>query len=198
MPLNVANGQFDLVEQFATADLYGDLLGYFKAPSALPHYVDNGDGTVTDNTTGLMWEKKLASNDAGCSGLQPSRSPRCVLNYYNWSLVSSSPDGSLYTDFLAKLNLNASGDGVAACFANHCDWRVPLISELRSILSSGCPSSPCIDPIFGPTQIAFHWSSSSAASDPSLVWSVSFFNGAVSGTMPKTNQNSARAVRGGR
>lgn len=33
MPLNAANGQFDLVELFAQADLYGDLLGYFKAPS---------------------------------------------------------------------------------------------------------------------------------------------------------------------
>ncbi len=32
--LNPANGQFDLVEQFATADLYGDLLGYFRAPGA--------------------------------------------------------------------------------------------------------------------------------------------------------------------
>ena len=32
MPLNPANGQFDLLEQSATADLYGDLLGYFRAP----------------------------------------------------------------------------------------------------------------------------------------------------------------------
>jgi hypothetical protein len=32
MPLNIANGQFDLVEQFGTADLYGDLVGYFRAP----------------------------------------------------------------------------------------------------------------------------------------------------------------------
>jgi hypothetical protein len=32
MPLNVGNGQFDLVEQFGTADLYGDLVGYFRAP----------------------------------------------------------------------------------------------------------------------------------------------------------------------
>jgi hypothetical protein len=36
MPLNSANGQFDLVEQFATADLYGDLLGYFAPPQATP------------------------------------------------------------------------------------------------------------------------------------------------------------------
>jgi hypothetical protein len=34
MPLNPANGQFDLVEQFATADLFADLLGYFAAPAA--------------------------------------------------------------------------------------------------------------------------------------------------------------------
>ena len=39
MPLNPANGQFDLVEQYATADLYGDLLGYFKPP---------GDATSLD------------------------------------------------------------------------------------------------------------------------------------------------------
>ncbi len=32
MPLNPANGQFDLVEQFATADLYADLQGYFRRP----------------------------------------------------------------------------------------------------------------------------------------------------------------------
>ena len=39
MPLNLANGEFDLLEQFATADLYGDLLGYFKPP---------GDATSLD------------------------------------------------------------------------------------------------------------------------------------------------------
>ena len=30
MPLNAANGQFDLMEQSASSDLYGDLLGYFR------------------------------------------------------------------------------------------------------------------------------------------------------------------------
>ena len=34
MPLNPANNQFDLVELFATADLYADLLGYFATPVA--------------------------------------------------------------------------------------------------------------------------------------------------------------------
>jgi hypothetical protein len=34
MPLNPANGQFDLQELFGTADVYGDLLGYFAPPAA--------------------------------------------------------------------------------------------------------------------------------------------------------------------
>jgi hypothetical protein len=32
MPLNIANGQFDVQVQFAATDLYGDLLGYFQRP----------------------------------------------------------------------------------------------------------------------------------------------------------------------
>jgi hypothetical protein len=41
MPLNPANGRFDLQEQFAQADLYGDLLGYFGPPAAtaLQHFL---------------------------------------------------------------------------------------------------------------------------------------------------------------
>jgi hypothetical protein len=32
--------------------------GAFVCKTAVPHFVDNGDGTVTDNVTGLMWEQK--------------------------------------------------------------------------------------------------------------------------------------------
>ncbi len=51
MPLNPANGQFDLVEQFATADLYGDLLGYFRAPAgAIRAEVIEGPGVYFTTT----------------------------------------------------------------------------------------------------------------------------------------------------
>lgn len=36
--------------------------GYPKTP---PHFTDNGDGTITDNATGLMWAKD--GNGAGCN-----------------------------------------------------------------------------------------------------------------------------------
>jgi hypothetical protein len=72
MPLNPANGQFDLVEQSATADLYGDLLGYFRAPQG--GYVSSisaGNGiSITGSAT------------APTIGISPTHSN---LNIYRWS-----------------------------------------------------------------------------------------------------------------
>ncbi len=52
MPLNPANGQFDLVEQFATADLYGDLVGFLRPATGFVGSIVAGTGiTVTGTTT---------------------------------------------------------------------------------------------------------------------------------------------------
>ena len=40
-------------------------------PGNTPSYTDNGDGTVTDNITGLMWEKTPDKNSDG------------IINYYD-------------------------------------------------------------------------------------------------------------------
>jgi Collagen triple helix repeat (20 copies) len=64
--------------------------------SALPRYVVNGDGTVTDNQTGLMWELHTST----CSG-----EVTCYTNSYTWSINGSGPaDGTLFTSFMAGLN----------------------------------------------------------------------------------------------
>jgi hypothetical protein len=139
-------------------------LAWTCSPSGLPRYVVNGDGTLTDNQTGLMWEMKTSA----CGG-----EITCVNDRYTWSTGDNNPDGTLYTSFLATLNggdysLSAGQDvshGPSACFANHCDWRIPTVAELNTIVETSAPgcgsSSPCIDPAFGPTPRNLYWSSSS-------------------------------------
>jgi hypothetical protein len=167
--------------------------------------VDNGDGTVTDYGTGLMWEQQIASTNAACTNAaQASRDERCEQNTYTWSASSAdAPDGPLYWDFLQKLNglltPNLPPNLTATpCFAGHCDWRIPTIGELRSIISAPyptCTSSPCVDPIFGPTQQSFYWSSTSPIGMGNYAWTVGFGDGHVFPSNNKGLSEYARAVR---
>jgi len=167
--------------------------------------VDNGNGTITDDQTGLMWEKKTGSvgSAVSCSTLPPCPDPQNVNNVYEWSASGTAADGPLFTNFLARINtaLSTSKDGSTVadvCFAGHCDWRAPNIAELRTILLSQypCGTNPCIDPIFGPTQ-AFYWSSTTLANFPGFAWSVFLPDrGAAPGS--KIDSFSARGVRGRR
>ena len=92
-------------------------------------FTDNGDGTITDNLTGLMWEKK--SDDGSIHDKD---------NTYTWSTGSNDMDGTIVTTLLATLN----GDGG---FAGHTDWRVPNLYELESLGNFGA-ASPATYPEF--------------------------------------------------
>lgn len=155
-------------------------------------FVDNGDGTVTDTQTGLMWEKK---DDLG--GIHDKD------NVYTWSTGSPyGPTGTAFTTFLVTLNNGTSTDGntISGCFANRCDWRLPTSAELRTILLAPypCGTSPCIDAAFGPTIASLYWSSTTAPfwGFFNLAWYVYFGDGSVGG-VDKTTSHFVRAVRGG-
>ena len=168
--------------------------------------MDNGDGTVTDNQTGLMWEKKT-----GFVGTLNLADAHDVNNGYTWSASGTSPDGTLYTEFLATLNLNSVGNypngAPYFCFVNHCDWRIPTVTELQSIIktsAAGCGSgSPCIDVAFGPTQILgtnAYWSSTSLGAIPGDAMFVAFSQQSFSQNtfyLGKGLSTQVRAVRGG-
>jgi hypothetical protein len=151
-------------------------------------FVDNGDGTVTDNATGLMWEKRQ-NYDSIANFIDPHDAD----NAYTWTAGGiGAADGTVFTDFLPKLNQSG------LCFTGQCDWRLPTIAELRTIVLNPCSAAPCIDPTFGPSPNGFYWSSTQAPwpFTGSFVWGVDF-NGGITFTNPKNNPVFGRAVRGG-
>jgi hypothetical protein len=86
--------------------------------------------------------------------------------------------------FLAGLNCcaNVSANGISSstCFANYCDWRIPTLGELKSIVTPpfpNCNLPPCIDPVFGETSFSFYWSSTTFAGSQGSAWAVIFVNG---------------------
>lgn len=140
-------------------------------------YHDNGDGTITDFNTGLVWEKKCSS----CGGLHD------VINTYYWS---SFGDVTIW-DWLGDVNIEG-GTG----FAGHNDWRIPNVKELQSIVDYEV-FDPSIAPIFGDTGVnSPYWSASTVANDDELAWVVLFSNSDVNHD-EKYNNYFVRAVRGG-
>jgi hypothetical protein len=156
-----------------------------------PRFTDNGDMTVTDNLTGLAWEKKNTVPGSVDN----------VNNTYTWSTGTNKEDGSAFTTFLRLVN--SIDPTIAPGLGGSNGWRLPTLAEIQTILldfacvgpSCRCPSSPCIDPALGPVGSSC-WSATSLAGNPSNAWTMDA-NGATFGGRPKTNIGWVRAVRGG-
>ena len=154
-------------------------------------YRDHGDGTVTDVKTGLQWMR--------CALGQTWRDGTCIGEgvRFEWEDALSAAN---------KLN-ELSG------YASRCDWRLPTIDELKTLIfcSSGKPktwndtggpckgdySSPVIDQAAFPTTAkSGFWSASPNAHNSYSAWNVYFSNGYVS-YYNKSGQKYVRLVRGG-
>ena len=139
------------------------------------HFVDNGDGTITDTQTDLIWEKK----DQG-GGLHDTNTR------YPWAGICSDTGEFCQPDAAAATTCNAATGGPMGCaqcggtatchtiigsttvwdwlnqinaanFAGHSDWRIPTVGrdggtvQLETIVDqsvSGCGSVPCVPPAF--------------------------------------------------
>ncbi len=175
-------------------------------PDTTPRFEDCGDGTVADHATGLQWEKKTGAVGGGADLSDPHN----VDNLYQWSLGSPyDPDGGAFTDFLARLNGEFDPDAATGCFADRCDWWLPKISELQTILvgleafpPGTCSGAPCIDPEFaavgGPTARSYYWSASTyAAGVRDGAWGAHFGRPSSVYEGYKPVDNCVRAVRAG-
>jgi hypothetical protein len=150
-------------------------------------FVDLGDETVLDRATGLQWQKQRNAD-----GKPDLGDPRDADNVYSWtaSRGGKAADGTAFTAFLPALNK------AGACFAQHCDWRLPTFAELQTILVSTepCAQKPCLDPIFGPTATGMYWSGEQSAFHPVRAWYVMFVGG-LRTTAAKDSSQHVRAVR---
>ena len=152
---------------------------YQKGAPPVPdaQYTDNGDNTVTDNGTGLMWIKDPTVIDVFRNCFWWSVAINCITTNLN---TTGYPPGKLYKD-----------------------WRMPNIKELESIANLYY-NSPVIDPIFitnmqtGPGGYYYYWSSTRRYGNND-VYVLVFKNGAVQllGKNDNTDYIYVRPVRGG-
>jgi hypothetical protein len=154
--------------------------------------------TIVDHATGLEWEKKTGSDATPNAG-----DPRDVDNVYSWCAGSdggcNSPntpfDGTAATEFLAKLN----GANASACYAGHCDWRLPTFQELQAIVipPGTCAAAPCVvDPAFLPSASTAYWTATTY--DPGSLNGYAYtvrLNDGMLDTSIKDYTLSVRAVR---
>ncbi len=118
-------------------------------------FTDNGDGTITDNATGLMWEK--LSNDGG---------------YHDRDTLFSWANAVEKAKFLNDIE-----------FAGHDDWRLPNQFELFSLVHLGT-GTPANDPLFHtpcPPGCTVLDCSCTATTDP-VYWSSTTYLNGTSGT----------------
>ncbi len=155
--------------------------GFYGAgcPSAF-RFVDNGDATVTDDCTGLVWQKDTADTNADGS-VTPD-------DQLTWQ------EALRYCDRLD--------------FAGNRDWRLPNVQELQSLVDWGrtggdysdmyphplTDDRAAIDPVLG-AERDFYWSGTSNTQEPQKAWFVVFWDGHSLGTQNKSEKHFVRSVR---
>jgi hypothetical protein len=147
-------------------------------------FTDNGNGTVTDNNTGLMWQKCSIgqNNDAACSG---------TASIYNWYRASGT-----YSATYNPTSLDVCGSLVLGSYS---DWRLPAKKELITIVDYAIPyPGPTIRTVYFPnTKSSDYWSSTTYAGGPVNAWGVDFGDGGVYGYGKYFDGLYVRCVRGG-
>ncbi len=128
-----------------------------------PRFTDNSNGTVTDNLTNLVWTKDASTPTAG-------------------SCVGDKMGFQAAFNYVKCLN--------TANYLGYSDWRLPNRQELFSLVdrSVSMPSLSSVNPfikvhysavMYNILTYDYYWSSTAFAEDPSRMWYVSFYDGAV-------------------
>jgi len=169
----------------------GELQKGVKLPT--PRFIDNGNGTFTDNLTGLIWLKNAA----------------CLETVRPWlasldAIVELNALGTMETHDCDDRSNNGT---------HQTDWRMPNIRELMSLLNyafrrpafsnaAGTDQAQCLPEVdcpFSNWQFSEIWSSTSVSDsdiDAGRAWQVNFAFGTAD-PLDKALPNGLLAVRGG-
>ena len=150
-----------------------------------PRFTKNGDGTVTDNLTGLIW---LENADCAAASMNWAAALAFANTLFDGSVAHNGGDCGLS---------DASGVGA---------WRLPNLRELQSLVHSGVfnPAVPNTagtgqwaagDPFSGVLSL-FYWSSTTFAANAANAWDVAMNFGFVL-DVSKSGDARVWPVRGG-
>lgn len=140
--------------------------------TSITRFIDNGDGSVTDSATGLVWKKCVE----GVSGDACEAGQNLI---FTWQ---------------GALQRAVSENSVTALGYN--DWRLPNVKELATLVELQC-HSPAINLFIFPNQpveievnSSLTWTSSPSTETP-FAWGVQFIEGEVA----QANKNNTGFVR---
>ncbi len=142
-------------------------------------YTNNGDATVSDNNTGLMWQV-------------------CPLGLSGIACATGTLQTETWQSALAAAGVDTAG--------GYSDWRLPNKNELMSLVDFACFSPAINDTVFPATTLVpspvgdFYWSSTPVVGNFSgtpLIWAIDFVTGStVEASKTDTTSGHVRLVRG--
>jgi len=132
-------------------------------------YADHGDGTATDQRTGLTWKR--------CSEGQSWVEGQC----------SGEASTMSWQDALAAAS--------SSRFAGHQDWRVPNVRELRSIVELCRVGLAINQTLFAGTEGKEFWTATPSTAVPGAAWFVDFHQGMSYSNGGKGASKGVRLVR---
>ncbi|MBF0563843.1 MAG: DUF1566 domain-containing protein [Nitrospirae bacterium] len=119
-----------------------------------PRFTENGDQTITDKLTGLVWAKDAGTPSVGS----------CTGGAMAWTNA---------LDYVTCLN--------TANYLGHNDWRLPNINELESLVNAQQSNTATWlgTQGYANVQSNYYWSSTTHAASTSSAWDVTMWDGGV-------------------
>lgn len=122
------------------------------APLSSQQFVSHGNGTVTDNRSGLMWKTCLEGQE----------SPQCY----------GKPTALQWQDAL-----NLSQNVFTRSFAGYQDWRLPTRAELETLIEPSCQEPAANLQVFPSMAAVGLWSSDVSQQNNHMAWGIDFSKG---------------------